>query len=130
MALNKDTLLKGIKELYNTNSADAALIQWDKLFKDYFFEHNIAGVIPKSSGLIKPLFEASIKSQTFIQDFGKNLASWASSVVWNNNKSAKVPAELDFKGFSDEHKNDTDTNVYINALAEVLHNWFMQFTSF
>lgn len=131
--LDKNKLRNGIDILYTASSAEDNLDKWDEMFKSYYFDNEIKGFKPQTSDIIKPLFSSSITKEVFVKDFGDNLLKWTDSVVYSNGKDtkkAKLPDALDFKTFSDIHKDDTDINVYKDALADTLHNWFIQITSF
>jgi len=133
MPLDKIKLKAGISGLYKTVSLEAALDQWDNLLKNYFFDHTIKNFKPVSATSIKPLFQKSVNDKTFIDDFAKNLSNWTKSVVWSDGKDNKnliASNQLNFVAFAKIHEKDTDGNVYINALVDLLHDWFSSIESF
>lgn len=133
MALNKTKLRANINKIYGKNikSMDDAFKQWHSSLFDYFLDHRINNFKPVSAGKnLADLFNASAKSNTFIQDFSKNLASWVSSITWSNKATAKVTTDLNFQSFSDKHKNDINVEKYKDDLSAYLHNWFSKITTF
>lgn len=122
----KGKLKEGILAIYSAETLDDAFSKYDKAFKDFLFSQKVDDYVAKSVDPIKPLFQKSLDSKTFISDFGNNLVSWAKSSIWSNGqatRSVSVPPPLDFQSFSDKHKEDTNLNAYINSLVDFLYSW-------